>query len=78
MDPSIPADWDGFKVSRRFRDAVYEINVENPQHVSRGISSVTVDGKPHMTTLLPVFSDGKTHNIKIVMGASSGKELSGA
>lgn len=74
VDPSIPAEWDGFSVTRRFRGAVYEIVVENPQHVSRGISSVTVDGQPHTDALLPVFADGKTHTITIVMGTPPGKE----
>ena len=78
IDPSIPADWEGFTVARRFRGAVYEIEVENPQHVNCGVSSVTVDGQPHTSALLPVFADGKTHTVKIVMGASPGKEMSGA
>ncbi|MBK9121609.1 MAG: glycosyl transferase family 36 [Chloroflexi bacterium] len=76
VDPSIPAAWDGFKVTRRFRGATYAIEVDNPQHVSRGITSVTVDGQPAATTLLPVFADGKTHAVKIVMGAAPGKDVS--
>lgn len=78
VDPSIPAEWDGFKVTRRFRGAVYEIEVENPQHVSRGIRTVTVDGSPHTSALLPVYSDGKTHAVKIVMGAAPGKDTTDA
>jgi cellobiose phosphorylase len=68
VDPSIPAEWDGFKIKRTFRNAIYEIEVENPQHVSRGVQSVTVDGQPHTSNLLPVFNDGNTHNVKLVMG----------
>jgi cellobiose phosphorylase len=72
IDPSIPAHWDGFKVKRTFRGAVYDIEVENPQHVNRGVRSVTIDGQPAQdnipSNLLPVFSDGKTHTVKVVMG----------
>ena len=44
IDPCIPHNWDGFRVTRRFRRAVYEIEVKNPQHVCMGVSAMTVDG----------------------------------
>ncbi|MCX7707836.1 MAG: glycosyl transferase family 36, partial [Anaerolineae bacterium] len=68
VDPSIPAHWPGFKVTRRFRGATYVIEVENPQHVSRGVASVIVDGRPRSSNLLPVFADGGVHRIKVVLG----------
>ncbi len=68
VDPSIPAHWPGFKVTRRFRGATYAIEVENPEHVSRGVVSVTVDGRPHPDNLLPVFADGDVHRVKVVLG----------
>jgi cellobiose phosphorylase len=69
VDPSIPADWDGFRVKRTFRGAVYQIAVENPEHVNSGVRSVVVDGQPYQNNLLPVFADGKTHSVQIIMGA---------
>ncbi|MBK8137232.1 MAG: glycosyl transferase family 36 [Chloroflexi bacterium] len=68
VEPSIPAHWDRFKVTRRFRGAVYVIEVENPSRVNSGIRSVRVDGEPHTSNLLPIFADGKTHSVHIVMG----------
>ncbi len=68
VDPAIPAEWSGFKVKRAFRGAVYEIDVENPQHVNGGVRSVMVDGQAHNSKLLPVFTDGQTHSVKIVLG----------
>jgi cellobiose phosphorylase len=68
VDPSIPAHWSGYKITRTFRGAVYAIEVENPRHVNSGVCSVTVDGQPQSGSLLPVFADGKTHAVKIVMG----------
>lgn len=68
VDPSIPAPWAGFRVRRTFRGAVYEIEVENPERVSGGIRSVMVDGQPYKSNLLPVFADGKTHPVKVVIG----------
>ncbi len=69
VDPSIPAGWDEFQVTRNFRGAVYQIRVENPGHVSGGVKTVSIDGSPHSSNLLPVFSDGKTHLIRVVLGA---------
>jgi cellobiose phosphorylase len=68
VDPCIPTGWDNFTVIRHFRNAVYEIKVENPNHVSKGIKDVTVDGKKLKTSLLPSFADGKKHTVKITMG----------
>jgi cellobiose phosphorylase len=68
VDPSIPAHWSGYKITRTFRGAVYAIEVENPRHVNSGVCSVMVDGQPQSGSLLPVFADGKTHAVKIVMG----------
>lgn len=68
VNPCIPAAWDGFKVTRRYRGAVYAITVTNPDHRSRGIRSVQVDGQPLPGDVLPVFGDGKTHPVEVVMG----------
>jgi cellobiose phosphorylase len=68
VDPSIPANWPGYKVTRKFRDAIYTIEVRNPENVSKGIKSVKVDGKPHAGSLIPVFGDGQAHDVEIIMG----------
>ena len=46
MDPCIPRDWPEFDLSFRYHSARYDVQVENPNHVSRGVQSVEVDGKP--------------------------------
>jgi cellobiose phosphorylase len=68
VDPSIPAEWTGYKVRRPFRKAIYSIEVQNPERVSRGVKSITVDGEPIEGQLLPVFSDGQTHVVRVLMG----------
>ena len=70
VDPCIPAAWDGFKVSRFYRGATYNIEFKNPAHVCKGIASVTVDGKPVSGNVLPVFGDAKAHTVQVVMGKS--------
>lgn len=68
IDPCIPSAWSDFKVRREFRKAVYQIAVENPEHVCKGFKKVTVDGAEHPTNLIPPYRDGKTHDIHVVMG----------
>ena len=46
---------------------MYNITVENPDHVCRGVKCVTVDGKA-VEGALPVFADGKEHEVKVVLG----------
>jgi cellobiose phosphorylase len=68
VDPCIPTNWAKFTATRHFRNAIYEIRVENPHHVSNGIKDVTIDGKKLKTSLLPPFPDGNKHTVKIAMG----------
>jgi cellobiose phosphorylase len=66
--PCIPAAWDGFSVTRRYRGAIYAITVTNPDHHCRGVRTVIVDGQPLAGSVLPVFGDGQTHQVNVVMG----------
>jgi len=68
IDPCIPCAWDGFQVRREFRGAVYHIVVENPDHICKGVKSVQVDGQAIEGNVVPVFADGKTHQVRVVMG----------
>jgi cellobiose phosphorylase len=68
IDPCIPREWDGYTLHRTFRDAVYHITVQNPGHVCKGISEITVDGKTIDGNVLPLFNDGKTHEVIVVLG----------
>jgi cellobiose phosphorylase len=68
ISPCIPRTWDGFKVTREFRKEVYQIEVKNPDHVCKEVKSVQVDGKEITGNVVPVFGDGKTHQVEIIMG----------
>ncbi|MFG1375731.1 GH36-type glycosyl hydrolase domain-containing protein [Xanthobacter autotrophicus] len=43
LDPCIPKDWPGFELTIRHGEGRYRIVVENPDRVSRGIASATLD-----------------------------------
>jgi len=68
VDPCIPSKWDGFEITRKFRGSTYLIKVENPNHVSKGIKRVLIDGNIYQSKVLPIFNDGKTHHILVELG----------
>lgn len=68
VDPSIPASWDGYEITRHFRGDILKITVKNPNHVCKGVAKMTVDGKEAAGNIVPVFGDGKEHAVEVVLG----------
>jgi cyclic beta-1,2-glucan synthetase len=68
--PCIPPAWDGFQVEYRFGSSRYQIAVENPHHVERGVLELSLDGQPCAEGKIPLSDDGKPHDIRVIMGAS--------
>jgi cellobiose phosphorylase len=74
IDPCIPSKWNGFKVKRIFRGAVYAIEVKNPNHVQCGVKELWVDGKQHGMTraprekIVPLFKKGTAHSVVVILG----------
>jgi cellobiose phosphorylase len=66
VDPCIPAQWDGFSITRRYRGAVYHITVKNPRHVSSGVSEITLDGKRIEGSIIPPCADGE-HIVEVTL-----------
>lgn len=67
IDPCIPSGWDKFKVTRTFRGAKYEIEVLNPNHNSKGVEKLLVDGRKIDGNIIPAHGDGKTHTVKVTL-----------
>jgi|WetSurMetagenome_2_1015567.scaffolds.fasta_scaffold02728_2 cellobiose phosphorylase len=67
IDPCIPQTWKGFRVSRKFRGAVYNIEVRNLDGRSKGLREIIVDGKAIGSNIVPVFGDGKEHSVVVIL-----------
>lgn len=65
IDPCIPEDMKGFKVTRKFRGCTYHITVENESGNQKGVREVYVDGQ--LADGNVVFSDKKECNVRVVM-----------
>ena len=68
INPCIPTKWDGFSMRREFRGAIYNIEVKNPNHISKGIKQISVNGSPIQGNIVPILEAGKTHSIEVIMG----------
>jgi cellobiose phosphorylase len=64
VDPCLPPAWDGFRAVRRFRRAVYHIQVHNPGHIGRGVKQFRVDGFRVEGNLAPFFPEGGDHTVE--------------
>ncbi len=67
MDPCIPKRWKSFSLSYRHHTARYEVSVENPRGVNRGVAYVELDGTRLKTNSVPLFDDGATHQVRVVL-----------
>jgi cyclic beta-1,2-glucan synthetase len=69
LDPCIPRAWRGYEIDFRYHSARYEIVVENPQGVSRGVASSELDGQALTGSgAIHLVDDGKTHHVRVVLG----------
>jgi cyclic beta-1,2-glucan synthetase len=70
LDPCIPKSWPRFEIKLRYRTAWYEITVENPSGVNRGVTSLVVDGMTYSQrpARLTLHDDGITHQIQVILG----------
>ena len=68
VDPVIPGWWKGFSMRYRHGEAVYEIQVENPEGFERGVSRLEIDGQHVPDGVIPLHRDLVKHRILVLMG----------
>ena len=65
VKPVFPCDWKGFKATRHFRGATYEISVE--RQGSGNHISLEVDGKSIQGNIVPLATQGSTVQVKAIV-----------
>jgi len=68
MNPVIPGWWEGFRLRYRHGEAIYEIQVENPEGCERGVSWVEMDGQRMRNGMIPLDRGLVKHRILVHMG----------
>ena len=68
INPCVPKGFGDFKLTRAFREGIYNIEVKNPNDVEKGVVSMVVDGTPVEGNVIP-YEKGKTvYNVVVTMG----------
>jgi cyclic beta-1,2-glucan synthetase len=69
IDPCIPRNWPTYSVTFRYHSATYQIRVNNPSGVSRGVASVNLDCKIVVDRAnIPLVDDGGAHQVIVELG----------
>ena len=53
---------------RQWRSATYNIKVQNPSHIEKGVASITVNGKLVKGNVVPQQPAGSVNDAIVVMG----------
>jgi cyclic beta-1,2-glucan synthetase len=77
VDPCLPKMWPGYEIVFRRRGAGnmltrYEITVENPCRISRGVVVAELDGVKIAKGVarIPLVNDGRVHRVRIELGST--------
>lgn len=68
VDPCIPSDWKGFEIQRKWRGATYQIEVQNPDGVQKGVKSLTVNGQSVTGNVIPAQPAGSVVKVVAILG----------
>jgi cyclic beta-1,2-glucan synthetase len=68
LNPVIAGWWEGFHLRYHHGEAIYEIQVENPEGCERGVSWVEMDGQRVRDGVIPLHRGLVKHRILVRMG----------
>jgi cellobiose phosphorylase len=68
FEPCIPKRWPGYEVAYRFGATTFHLKVDNSAGAGRGVRSVTVDGQAAASGAVPLCDDGRSHEVRVVLG----------
>jgi cellobiose phosphorylase len=69
IDPCLPEEWEHAILRRAWRGAEYEVEIRKPKGLTKGETSVTVDGERQAGALVPSHGDGKKHRVAVEISA---------
>jgi cellobiose phosphorylase len=74
IDPCIPPDWKEYRVTRHFRGVTHHIHVRNPEGVSKGVKSVTVNGVELAQPVVAAASFAMECTVEVLLGRPEGPD----
>jgi cellobiose phosphorylase len=68
IDPCIPSTWKQYKMNYTYNQGTYEITINNPDGVNKGVKKISVDGKISAGNRIDLADDQRTHIVEVFMG----------
>jgi len=69
IDPCIPKTWSSYQVTYRVGETTFQISVENPAGVNRGVRQIKLDGNVLNGNEIPLLDDGGRHQVNVLLSA---------
>ncbi len=68
IDPCIPSELEALRITRHYRGADIHIDIQNPEHVEKGVRSMEIDGEPVSGNCIHPDGNKKEYHVTVVMG----------
>jgi len=68
VNPCVPKGFGDFKITRKYRNTTYYIDISNPNEVEKGVSRMYVDGVLLKGNVIPYDATLESVHVKVVMG----------
>ncbi len=68
IDPCIPRKWKKYNVKRRFRNKEFDITVDNPNGISKGVQVVLLNGEKIEGNVIPLAKAKTKNEVKVILG----------
>ena len=68
MEPCIPSGWVGYQFNYKKDGSMYLVEVENPNHIQKGVAKIIMDGKELQDKRIIFQNDQKEHHIRVILG----------
>ena len=67
INPCIPKDWEGYSIRYTYGNAIYNIEVKNPDKINKGLRKIIVDGVVVGEGHINLVDDGVEHFVVVEM-----------
>ncbi|NMB27396.1 MAG: hypothetical protein GX987_05035 [Tissierellia bacterium] len=67
INPCIPKDWEGYSIRYTYGNAIYNIEVKNPDKVNKGVRKIIADGVVVKEGHINLVGDGVEHFVAVEM-----------
>ncbi len=68
IDPCVPSHWENLQITRKFRGKTFAIQIQNPNHVSKGVKELFVNGELVEGQTVSFDAEGEIVLVKVILG----------